>query len=71
MPFYTYHCSVCEKEYEVLRPISDFIEKPEHFCPNCLVPMKPMIGIPIIKFVGGGWSKDGYNKTTSKEDNKQ
>lgn len=71
MPTYTYRCSSCAEEKEIVRKITDPAIAP--VCDNCVDPatadedgcgtglvMERIITTTSFILKGSGWAKDGY-----------
>jgi putative FmdB family regulatory protein len=58
MPVYDYKCKMCDEEIEVLHKSLGKCYRV--ICPRC--DTKRMPSSANIKFIGNGWSKDGYSK---------
>lgn len=73
MPLYSYICSNCSHEWEELWSTFQEAEQlePNLLCPKCQESgVKRKLGMPIVKFKGGGWTPNGggnrnYNSTSS------
>lgn len=67
MPWYDYKCPKCgHEELDVRRRIIEDVMIME--CPECKEEMNQVLSKDAGKFKlqGGGWAKEGYNKTSKK-----
>lgn len=62
MPIYEYHCTACDKTFEVFQKISD---PPLAECPDCGKQVRRLISQTSFALKGGGWYKDGYSSAGS------
>jgi putative FmdB family regulatory protein len=60
MPVYDYKCKLCGDEIEILHKSLGKCYRV--VCPRCDTAMKRLPSSANIKFIGNGWSKDGYSK---------
>ena len=64
MPIYEYKCQACQKEFEVLRKISD---EPLTDCPQCNEPaLKKKVSAAAFRLKGSGWYETDF-KTGNKK----
>ena len=64
MPIYEYKCQACQKEFEVLRKISD---EPLIDCPQCNEPaLKKKVSAAAFRLKGSGWYETDF-KTGDKK----
>ena len=63
MPMYEYKCKKCQKIEEILQGY----DEPAPQCEKCKEAMTRMISRTSFSLKGGGWFKDGYQKTGKKE----
>lgn len=63
MPTYDYHCTVCDREFEVTQSIKEEIGAA---CPNCKVwgTKRLISGGTGFRLKGNGWAADNYSSTT-------
>ncbi len=64
MPLYEYHCSKCEKNFEVIQKFSDDPLK-EH--EGCGGHVERVISAPAFQLKGSGWYITDYARAGSKE----
>ena len=58
MPIYEYKCQACQKEFEVLRKISD---EPLTDCPQCNEPaLKKKVSAAAFRLKGSGWYETDF-----------
>jgi putative FmdB family regulatory protein len=58
MPLYQYCCINCGYDFELMQKMG--ASNPE--CPECRGETRKQLGTPVIKFKGGGWADQGYQK---------
>jgi putative FmdB family regulatory protein len=63
MPLYEYHCSKCDKTFEVIRKFSD-APLTEH--ENCGGHLERLLSAPAFQLKGTGWYATDYAKSGSK-----
>ncbi len=63
MPLYEYSCEKCEKNFELIRNISD---KTQVHCPTCDAVCKKNISTPSFQLKGTGWYKTDYASPATK-----
>tara|TARA_R110001599_G_scaffold32128_1_gene106058 strand:- start:552 stop:758 length:207 start_codon:yes stop_codon:yes gene_type:complete len=65
MPMYSYHCIKCNEVYENIRTTEQRDIK--LVCPTCNDRCERIMDLSSFQLKGGGWYKDGYNKTNKKK----
>jgi len=63
MPLYEYHCSKCDKTFEVIQKFSDS-PLTEH--ENCGGPVERLLSAPSFQLKGTGWYVTDYGKGGAK-----
>jgi putative FmdB family regulatory protein len=63
MPIYKYQCQFCGYSVKKLQKMSDSAPKVDCCEKESL---KKIIGAPNFSLAGGGWFKDGYEKSSEK-----
>ena len=67
MPIREYQCEECETILERIENI-DELQEPMT-CDKCEIQMERIISKTTFILKGGGWEKDGYQKTTKGKNN--
>jgi predicted nucleic acid-binding Zn ribbon protein len=75
MPFYEYICKSCYPGFLGVPKADDIIhciyksitDETIELCPTCGNELSRRFGAPTLNFSGGGWARDGYNKTPKTE----
>ena len=64
MPIYEYHCSECNKDFELFqKTIENTIAK----CPDCQREALRKVSQTSFSLKGSGWYKDGYTSSKPKQ----
>ena len=66
MPLYEFQCEVCTNIEEQIQKF----EVEEIDCPVCNNKAKRIISLSSFELKGGGWYKDGYQKSSEKKSEK-
>lgn len=60
MPLYEYHCSNCNKSFEVIQKFSD---SPLTHCPDCGKSVEKLMSLGSFQLKGSGWYNTDYKKS--------
>ena len=60
MPVYQYHCTTCNKTFDIMK--TSFDPKPQENCLICGKLSDKIVSKSSFKLKGFGWARNGYQK---------